>query len=369
MRYGTTILAFGIIATCTALAALAADPYSIPKVERGPDPASQTIGKKSCGQTWIPYDMPCSLTNSITERGPERFPTDQASIERAARESQEQCDKYEPLNKVEDKRGIAHAAEPKDKDSFQPWRDIGKARGMTWGCYRGSLDYYLLQEFALDSCARGLYTSCKDVPGNAALSGSVPERFAALRGLQRELNLPEVMLVSESDCSGALREQTLRSFGKGPPDDRRLDTLYWLKCAIQGRAATWGLAIPVTVELCNKVFPNAKHPYPPDQRCERGVVTVRGKQVEIKDWHFDNVAGVPALSVFGRGLGYLGECDSRIADEAASATSAKVPWKKKHLEMLREHCLIAAAMIANPDVSGWAQSVASKFDLAISRLR
>ncbi len=65
----------------------------------------------------------------------------------------------------------------------------------------------------------------------------------------------------------------------------------------------------------------------------------------------------------------LGLCDSRIADSAFSEVGkpkGRQRWTRKHLEMLREHCAVAAVAFENPDVTAWARSIVVKYDAAIA---
>lgn len=280
-----------------------------------------------------------------------RNSVNQDLVEQAARASQSQCEKCPPIERKEDKRGIVRAAEPKHKGDWQPWRDIDKARGLAWACSPGSLDDYLWNELGADKCARGSSDSCTYASWNSngsmwptnekLLKGSVAERFSTLRALQRDLNLPPAMLVEESDCKGVVQQEYLERYGNGPASNRRMDTPYWVQCAVEGRTMTWGLSSDLTVDSCEKLGLKNKVLYPPGSLCDMIAVTVLGKRHEYKEKHYVGPR-LWVLSPYGRILSQLSQCDNRIAEEAIATTSRKAPWKKQHLEMLREHCLIAA---------------------------
>lgn len=358
------------------LGARAASPYDDPNVRQGSNPATQTIGLKPCGAKWIPYSEVCPLYQSTSDKAPQQLTRDPALLARTS--IFDDCDTNRPYWLAEPDDKGKYRAVPPPKDMLaraQPWSDIGKARGLKWGCRLGSFDDYLINDVHGDACARGSSSWCDEIWWNQSLidpkvsgakrilEGPVAERIAMVRGIQRELKLPERMIVDERDCAGPVLQDALFAFGKRTAEGTSLATPHWVECAVRGRAASWGLSPAVTLERAQCKGSFAKY------LCETSTVVVEGK----KHVHESMLHPDPALHQISGAIKwaqeYIGKCDNRLADEALTTTNKEVPWKKKHLEMIRENCLVAAAMIADPEVSAWATSVAATLDQAIARKR
>lgn len=345
-------------------AARAADP---PTIEQLSNPASQSVGKKLCGKYWIPYSMPCTETESRGSIAPVRATEDPAVIAAALKSATERCDRYPPLSTDYGKHGIPQAGEP-DKQTaaaLQPWIDIGKARGLKWGCRLGSLDSYIHNEFSADACARGDFSACQLVWWNNGFIDSpekyesLSSRMALLRSYQDQLKLPDAMKVSEADCAGLVQEEYLRYFGD-KKNDNRMNTAFWLNCAVNGKALSWGLAVPVDEHPCKGSTSG--------QTCQSSEFMVNGKKVKFREIF---ASAYPQYrkhtGVLIRATETLGKCDNRIAVLALANKGGKNPWTKRHLEMIRENCEIAAVTFSNPDVVAFARATAEKLTEAMGK--
>jgi len=368
-----------LLATVFCTAGMGADsPYDIPRVERGPDPASQTIGRKSCGTTWIPYNMRCDLTSPSTGNARAQAPAvtapSKSRFDKYGNFLQD-CEQYPP---VELNLAKMEAREPSKEAlaSYQPWLDIQKGQRRRWFCHLGSLDDYFLSTRANDQCAQNSHLHCilswrnrfdgrGYVPN--VLTRPVAVALDEFVKVQRELKLPEVMIVRESDCSGALAHEYLQAFGRQSSEGVRMDTPRWVECAMEGRAQSWR-GVSQAVEV--REVPCGKAAAYKGLVCETYTVSVDGKKQVFPGVRAPFAAARDfSQNGYAMLLRELGLCDSRIADSAFSEVGkpkGRQRWTRKHLEMLREHCAVAAVAFENPDVTAWARSIVVKYDAAIA---